>query len=171
MKWSLMALGVVVVLAGLAALVGASLPVRHHATRKARFPVSPQVLFAVIAGSPDWRPGVKRFAALPERDGRRQWWEEDSHGQKITYEVLEDYAPTRLVVRIADPKLPFGGTWSYDIAPAAGGGSELRITENGEIYNLFFRFMSRFLLGYTATIETYLRDLGAKFGQAAEIEA
>jgi len=84
--------------------------------------------------------------------------------------VLEDTAPTRLVVRIADPKLPFGGTWSYDIAPAAGGGSELRITENGEIRNVIFRFMSRFILGYTATIETYLRDLGAKFGQATEIE-
>ncbi|MGD0437439.1 MAG: hypothetical protein ABSB86_13330 [Bryobacteraceae bacterium] len=170
MKWSLLVLGVVVVLAGLVALVGAALPVRHHATRKARFRVLPQVLYAVIAGPPDWRLGVKRFAVLPEKDGRRQWWEEDSHGQKIAYEVLEDTAPTRLVVRIADPKLPFGGTWSYDIAPAAGGGSELRITENGEIRNVIFRFMSRFILGYTATIETYLRDLGAKFGQATEIE-
>ena len=99
MKWSLLVLGVVVVLAGVVALVGAALPVRHHATRKARFRVSPQVLYVVIAGPPDWRPGVKRFAVLPEKDGRRQWWEEDSHGQKIAYEVLEDTAPTRLVVR------------------------------------------------------------------------
>ena len=39
------------------------------------------------------------------------------------------------------------------------------ITENGTVTNLFFRFMSRFVFGYTATIETYLVDLGTKFGE------
>ena len=78
---------------------------------------------------------------------------------------------SRLCVRIADKGLPFGGTWTFDIAPSADGGSELRVTEDGEIYNVFFRFMARFLFGYTASIETYLRDLGAKFGQPVEIEA
>jgi hypothetical protein len=54
---------------------------------------------------------------------------------------------------------------------APGGGSELRIHENGEIYNVIFRFMARFLFGYTGSIETYLRDLGAKFGEPVAIEA
>jgi hypothetical protein len=75
------------------------------------------------------------------------------------------------VVRMADRKLPFGGTCSFDIAPAPDGGSELRITEDGEIYNVIFRFVSRFLLGYTASIEGYFRDLGANCNQAVEIEA
>jgi hypothetical protein len=162
MKWILLTLAAVVVLAGLVAAVGAALPVRHHATRKASFRVSPEALYAVIAGAPDWRGGVKRFGVQPTADGRRQWWEEDAHGQKITYEVVEEIAPKRLVVRIADRNLPFGGTWTYDIAPRPNGGSELTITEDGEIYNVIFRFVSRFFLGYTATIETYLRDLGAK---------
>jgi hypothetical protein len=170
MKWMLLALGVVVLLVALVALVGAALPVRHHATGKARFRVTPEALYAVIAGPPDWRSGVKRFGALPDNNGRRQWWEEDDHGQKMTYEVEEDIAAKRLVVRIADRNLPFGGTWSYDIAPAPGGGSELRISEDGEIYNVIYRFASRFVLGYTATMERYFRDLGAKFGQKVEIE-
>jgi hypothetical protein len=170
MKWLLLALGVVVLLAGLVALVGAALPLRHHATRKARFGVSMEVLYAVIAGPPEWRSGVKRFAVLPDHDGGRQWSEEDSHGQKITYEVLEDIPAKRLVTRIADRNLPFGGTWSYDIAPAPGGGSELRISEDGEIYNVIYRFVSRFFLGYTASIDGYFRDLGAKFKQKVEIE-
>jgi hypothetical protein len=51
-----------------------------------------------------------------------------------------------------------------------GGGSELRISENGEIYNVIFRFVSRFVLGYTSTMDTYLRDLGAKFKQPVTIE-
>ena len=74
-------------------------------------------------------------------------------------------------MRIADQGLPFGGTWTFDIAPAADGGSELRVTEDGEVYNVIFRFMARFFFGYTSSIETYLRDLGAKFGQPVEIEA
>ena len=61
--------------------------------------------------------------------------------------------------------------WTFEIAPVSGGGAELRITEDGEIYNVIFRFMARFVFGYTASIERYLRDLGAKFGQGVEIEA
>src|SRR5580658_5654656 len=98
MKWMLLALGVVVLLVALVALVGAALPLRHHATGKARFRVTPEALYAVIAGPPDWRSGVKRFGALPDKDGRRQWWEEDNHGQRMTYEVEEDIAAKRLVV-------------------------------------------------------------------------
>jgi hypothetical protein len=85
--------------------------------------------------------------------------------------LVEDVAPKRIAVRIADRNLPFGGTWSFDIAPVQGGGSELRISEDGEIYNTIFRFMARFFFGYTASIEGYLRDLGTKFSQAVEIEA
>jgi hypothetical protein len=76
----------------------------------------------------------------------------------------------RLVTRIADRNLPFGGTWTFDIAPTADGGSELRIREDGEIYNVIFRFMARFFFGYTSSIESYLKDLGAKFGQPVVME-
>ena len=84
--------------------------------------------------------------------------------------MVEDVAAKRLAVRIADRSLPFGGSWTYDVTPAPGGGSELRISEDGEIYNVIYRFVSRFFLGYTASMESYLRDLGAKFGQLVEIE-
>ena len=169
MKWILLIAGILVVLAGLVALIGAMLPVRHHGTRKARFRVSPEALYAVLAGPPDWRTGVKGFGTLPDEGGRKRWWEEDNHGQKVTFELVEDAPPRRLAVRIADRGLPFGGTWTFEIAPD-GGGSELRISEDGEIYNVIFRFMARFIFGYTGSIETYLRDLGAKFGVPVNIE-
>ncbi len=47
----------------------------------------------------------------------------------------------------------------------AEGDATLRITERGEIRSAFFRFMARFIFGYTSTMETYLRDLGTKFGE------
>ncbi|HTX33370.1 MAG TPA: SRPBCC family protein [Bryobacteraceae bacterium] len=171
MKWILWIVGGLVLLVGLMAGVGALLPERHHGTRKARYRVAPDALYAVLAGPPDWRTGVKSFGVLPEQNGRRQWWEEDTHRQKITYELVEAKPPERLAVRIAGEGLPFGGTWTFRIAPVAGGGSELRIDEDGEIYNVIFRFMARFFFGYTASIDGYLRDLGAKFGEAVSIEA
>jgi len=171
MKWVLW-IGVgLVLLVGVVALIGSLLPARHRATRKARYRVAPDALYAVLAGPPDWRTGVKSFGALPDTDGRKRWWEEDTHRQKVTFELVEDKPPTRMAVRIADRGLPFGGTWTFEITPVAGGGSDLRIDEDGEIYNVIFRFMARFFFGYTASIEGYLRDLGVKFGQAVAIEA
>ena len=46
----------------------------------------------------------------------------------------------------------------------------MRITEDGEIYNVIFRFVARFFFGYTASIEGYLRDLGHRFGELTTIE-
>jgi hypothetical protein len=164
MKWILYIGGGLVLLVAIMAVIGAMLPRAHHAARKAHFRAAPNALYAVLAGPPDWRTGVRSFGVLPEEASRKRWWEEDSHRQKITYELVEDSPPARMVVRIADRGLPFGGTWTFEIAPAPDGGSDLRISEDGEIYNVIFRFMARFFFGYTASIEGYLRDFGAKLG-------
>jgi hypothetical protein len=170
MKWVLWIVGSLAGLVALMAVIGAMLPLRHSASRRAKYRASPEALYGVLAGPPDWRTGVKSFGALPEVDGRKQWWEEDSHKQKITFELVEDKPPSRMVTRIAGRGLPFGGTWTFDIARTPDGGSELSIREDGEVYNVIFRFMARFFFGYTSSIEAYLHDLGAKFGQPVNVE-
>ena len=77
----------------------------------------------------------------------------------LYFEKME--RPSLLVTRIADPKLPFGGTWTYRLAPAAGG-TQVTITEDGEVYNPFFRFMSRFVFGYQATLNEFAKNLEAR---------
>jgi len=166
MKWVWIIGGLLVLIVGIVALIGAMLPQSHHATRRARFRQRPETIYAVLAGPPDWRGDVKGFGKLSDR----QWWEQDAHGKKITFELVEDDAPLRRVTRIADPKLPFGGTWTIEIAPEAEG-SAVRVTEDGEIYNVIFRFVARYFMGYTSSIEGYLRDLGRKFGESVQIEA
>ena len=64
---------------------------------------------------------------------------------------------------IADKDIPFGGTWDYRIEQD-GTGSRITITENGEVYNPIFRFVSRFVLGHTATLDKYLTALASKVG-------
>ncbi len=124
---------------------------------------SPETVWGQITAPPTWRPDIRGYEELPSQAGRRQWRETDKNGQTITYKTVESTAPRHLVVRIADPKLPFGGTWTYNIEPQASG-CALSITENGEVYNPVFRFVSRFVMGHTATIDAYLKALQARLG-------
>ena len=82
----------------------------------------------------------------------------------VTYELVEDVPEGKIVTRIADTNLGYSGTWSYVFEPAAGG-TTLHITEDGEVPNLLFRLMSRYVFGYTATIDTYLKALGKHLGE------
>jgi uncharacterized protein YndB with AHSA1/START domain len=147
----------------LLALAGTQLPVKHEVSRTAEFTQSPQQVWDLITGPPTWRPDVQRYEVLSSEAGHQKWREYGTHSQKIAYEVVEAYPPHRLITRIADPQLPFGGTWTYEIAPT-GNGSRLTITENGEIYNPIFRFVSKYLQGYSATIDNYLAAMHAKLG-------
>ena len=40
--------------------------------------------------------------------------------------------------------------------------AERFVAENGEIYNPVFRFIARYVQGYTATTDNYLKALSAK---------
>lgn len=167
MKWVLIVVLALLVVVGTVALIGAILPKSHTATRASRFRRPPQAVWDVIAGPPDWRAEIRSTEQLPPRDGRRMWKEVDKHGQAIKYESVEETPPRRLVTRIADPRLPYGGTWTYEIAPQPAG-CLLTITEAGEIYNPIFRFMARFVFGYTGAIDTYLKALHATLSDAVE---
>lgn len=162
-KWITIVLVVVLCLAAagaLAALVGSRLPRTHVASREGTFPVPPEAVWSTITNIdafPSWRGDVKRIQRLPDRDGRPVWIEETRSG-KMTLATDRMEAPRMLVLRIADPDLPFGGTWTYEITPAPAG-SRLTITENGEIYNPLFRFMARFVFGYEGTIASYMTAL------------
>jgi len=170
MKWFL---GIVTVLAGLlivVVVIGALLPKKHVATREARYHQPPDAIWKTITdidAMPAWRAGLKSVQRLPDRNGLPAWVETMDSGV-IPMETTVWEAPTKLVVRIADPKLPFGGTWTYEIRPTPEG-SALRITENGEVYNPIFRFVSRFILAYNSTIDGYLTSLSKKFGEPPQI--
>jgi len=79
----------------------------------------------------------------------------------------ESIPPKRLVSRIADTNLPFGGSWTYEITDDIADRTVLTITEDGDVYNPIFRFASRFVMGQTATIDRYLADVEKKFPPVA----
>ena len=169
-KWLLIVLGVVAVLVAVVWLIGASLPKEHVASRKVQLAQSPEAIWAAITdldGFTAWRKDVKAIKRLPDENGKPGWVETMDMGE-IPLRVEEMTPPRRLVTRIADPNLPFGGTWTFEIESAEGGAT-LRITENGEVRPALFRFMSKYVFGQTATIEAYLKNLAGKFGETAEL--
>jgi hypothetical protein len=144
MKWLLIIAGAVVVLIVVVVLIGALLPRDHVATRSARIPAPPDALWHTIAD-----PG-----AFPE-------WR-DEHAMAID----ASEPPRRLVRGIADVTLPFGGTWEYLVEPDGDAASRVTITERGSVYNPVFRFVSRFVMGHTATLDAYLKALDSKFARS-----
>ncbi len=153
------------------ALIGTCLPRSHEATRTAAFHRRPAELYAAVrdfAALPSWRSDLRSTEILPPRDGHVCYREISRH-RPITYLVLEDKAAETLTVKIADENLPFGGTWTFEFSSTTEGG-RVRIIEHGEVKNVIFRFMARFIFGYTGSIDNYLRDLGKKFGETVVLE-
>ena len=157
----------VIVLTALLAVVlvplvgGFMLPQAHVATRSADFRVSPDSLWQVItrvSDYPYWRTGITDVEVLVIRDRLPRWIEHSSDG-RVTYEAIEGERGRRLVVRMESEGMPYGGSWTYVLAPTVDGGTTLSIAENGEVYNPIFRFLARFVIGHTATLDQFLGDL------------
>jgi uncharacterized protein YndB with AHSA1/START domain len=164
MKWLGLIGLAVAALVLVAAVVGLLLPKNHHASREEIVAAPPQAVWDAITGIerfPSWRKDVKHVQSLPNQDGRRMWSEDGTSGQ-LTFAIERAEAPRLLVTRLADPKLPFGGTWTYELSPVTNG-TRVRISEDGEIYNPLFRFMARYIFGHDGTITSYLAALQGKF--------
>ena len=162
-RFILIAIGVLMVAVLAVVVIGWRLPVAHVATRAVLLTASPDTVFALISKPEDypmWRPDVKQVDVTMEQGVTR--FREDGSNGPILFEIIERVPPKRLVTRIADKSLPFGGRWIYEVTPMPGG-SELRIIEEGEVYNPVFRFVSRFIMGHDSTIEAYLAAVKKRF--------
>jgi len=161
MRWVVYAVGAIVLLGVIVTAIGAMLPKGHTASRTARIDMPPDALYARlidVTRYQSWRPDVKSLERLPDKGGMPAWIEE-SNGMKIPMRFERMERPSLLVGRIDTDDLPFGGTWTYRIAAAGSGASDLTITEDGEVRNPIFRFVSRFVFGHYATIDAYLKNL------------
>jgi hypothetical protein len=162
MKWLLIVVALLVLLALVAVVVGLLLPKAHQASSKAIIGARLEVVYAILvdfAAAPTWRRGVKKVELLAPRDGKLSFKEWGDNGE-MTYVVEESLPPRRLVTRIVDQSA-FGGTWTFELTPQ-GEATAVEITERGEVYNPMFRFMSTFFFSPTATLDHYLEDLKKK---------
>jgi uncharacterized protein YndB with AHSA1/START domain len=167
MRWVLAGAGVIVVLAAAVVTLGMLLPRDHVVARAARIAAPPESVWRLLTTPtefPAWRTDVTGIEILPAGKYLAMWRERSRHGS-IEMAIEAQEPPRRLVTRIADTTLPFGGSWQFDVAPDGDDASRVTITERGSVYNPIFRVVSRYVMGHTATIDGYLRALGQHYGQ------
>ena len=166
MKLFLILLAVVFGLIAAMLVIGALLPKSHVASRQIVLHRSPEEVYQTVrdfAAAPSWRPDLKRVEMIATTDNQVRFREHGDQGE-ITYELIEDRPGEKIVTRIADLDLGYSGAWTYRFTKESAG-TRVQITEAGEVSNILFRFLSRFVFGHTSTMEKYLTALGKKFGE------
>ena len=164
MMWILWIIGALAALIAVVWIVGMMLPQSHTATRTLRVNQPPDAVWKAItdyAAQPQWRAELKKIERMPDNNGHEVWKEYNSAGE-MPLETTEAVAPRRLVRKIG-AGLPFGGGWTYELAPD-GAGTTLKITEDGEVYNPIFRVVGKFM-DARASMTAFQTGLAKKFGE------
>jgi uncharacterized membrane protein len=167
-------LGLIVVfglLLGIVAIIGSRLPLSHVATRSIWLRQPHEKVYGLIRdfhNASSWRSDVSSVEMLGETGGIVRYREHGRQGD-VTYELVQDLNGQRIVTRIVDQDLGYSGSWTIDFA-SENSGTRVRVTENGEVSNVMFRFLSRYVFGHTSTIDTYLTSLADHFNESAYLE-
>ena len=167
LRWSGYLFVVLLIVVAVVMVMGSRLPEEHAATAVAEIPAAPQRVWDVIAdvgAQPKWRTGLKAVEMLPPGAGG-PCWNEVQTGQVMALCVDASDPPAdgkagRRMVRIADPKLPFGGTWTYVLEPVGAAATRVTIREDGIARPAMWRFVSHYVMGEDAQVKQYLKDLG-----------
>lgn len=136
--------------------IGRSLPEKHTASKTASFASSPDDVWKVVTNVSEWKSWRKDVKEV-SKTGPDTFKEKSSNGE-VEYRISNSVPGVSHTTTIITKGLPYGGTWDY-VFEKEGTGCKLTITENGEVYNPFFRFMSKYFFGHDGTLKAYMSDL------------
>jgi uncharacterized protein YndB with AHSA1/START domain len=160
-----------VAIVGIVFVVGLILPREHRAASRISLRRPPGEVWPVVRDPGSlvgtWSD-LKSARRLPDQGGK-EVWEQNAGGFPLKLIIDESTPPSRLVMRIdASADATFGGIWTYEISPAAGG-SMVTVTEAGYVNNPLFRTMMK-VMGVHKTADGYLAALAKKFGETVKPE-
>jgi hypothetical protein len=159
MKWLLIIIIAIVALIAIMYLIGYFMPVQHVSTHSVVLNSNAEKVWTILHDHgqyPSWRSDVKKV----EVADATHWTEISSNGT-ITFEAQISEPLLSFDAHITNKDLPFGGKWTYKLSPN-NTGTQLTITEHGEVYNPIFRFMSKYVFGHNATLKKFADDLSKK---------
>lgn len=143
--------------------VGRAQPERHTARIAFTIAQPRATVWAAITdyGSmPQWWPAVKSVRLETRPNGEVVTWNTDKRGQTIGFRTKEEKAPARLVREITGEGLPFGGTWTYELAEE-NGGTRVTLTEDGFVTSPMFRGIAKLFMSPDATMRDYEKHFTA----------
>lgn len=142
-------------------VIGAFVPEEHSVSATVELPASQQRVWQLLTdidSQPKWRTGLVSVQHLPDENGHPCWAEVQKHMRMPLCADLSAPESTR-IIRIADPSLPFGGNWNYQLVSTGPSSSRLTITENGTVGPALWRFLDRFIIHEDANIKQFEADL------------
>ena len=164
-------------LLGLLALVvvasGFLMPKEHSVTRTACLDSAVDEVWDLVAdfeGYADWREDVQRIEVVSGGSGaslQGSRFIEYGSEEPILFEVELADRPSRLVSRIADEGLPFGGRWTFELSRTSECTTLVEITEDGHVSNFLYRALSP-LFSKTATMDRWLDHLRGRLGESEQ---
>lgn len=173
LRWTLVAIVVVLVLYLSGTLIGLSLPAEHAASRRVVLEaVPPEAVWRTVLDpetQAEWRTDIRRIEVLPSRTGGPVWRERYRNGRSLVLATSQLIPQRRWERRVADPRAPFSGTWTLSLTPA-GSGTLIDLKETAEVPNPFFRFVAKYIVGHGRAVDSYLRFLARRFGQRVELQ-
>ena len=146
-------------------LAGSSMSREHRSVVTATFKAARAAVWSAItdyAAMPLWWPAVKSIRVERLPDGTELTWNKEPHGREIPFRTGESRLNEKLVRIVATEKMdrsPFGGTWTFVLTDAPGGGTQLTLTEDGFINPALFRSVMKWFIGYDATQKDFLAHL------------
>lgn len=150
--------GLIAVTVAALAIYGSTQPRDHEVSATVQLERPTAEVFAIVedvASHPCWRTGLSKVEIVSESPRR---FVEHVDGETVTYEVDERVEGRKLVVRIADEDLPYGGSWTYELTPVDGG-TALTITERGFVDGVVLRGIAALVMDPLASIAQYERDI------------
>ena len=143
---------------------GGQLPEVHEVTVKARFRASGPKLWTLISdfeGQPKWK---KSLVSVKRQEGDGEVYVEDYGGTKLTLKTEERIEGLRLVRALVNQKIPYQGSWTYQLEPLGQEECLLTLTEKAQIQNPVFRFLAQGLFGYEESLKAALTELSEVAG-------
>jgi uncharacterized protein YndB with AHSA1/START domain len=151
-------------------IAGSRMPREHTSQLKATFPADRAAVWDAITdynGMPGWWPAVKSTRLERLTDGTEITWNKDSHGNEVPFKTTLLHPQQKLVRTIAGKDQPFGGSWTFDLADGAGGGTELTLTEDGWIQPPFYRAVARWFIGLDSNQKDFMAHLAKHLADKA----
>jgi len=142
-------------------LAGRRLPERHTSRLTVLLPAARLAVWSVITDyprMPEWWPAVRTIRLEARPNGETWTWNTDGAGQEIAFRTREQRVPSRLVREMMGADLPFGGTWTFELAEE-GANTRLTLTEDGFIRSPLFRATARYFLGLDRTLKDFAISL------------
>jgi hypothetical protein len=165
MLWILFVMGAIVAVVVSLIVGGLVTPRDHVVARAVSVPTTVSATWQTVRDFSryiEWRDELENAAVVDLEQSQPRWRETTTRGS-VTFGVIIDQPPHRMSARILDDDLPFTGEWTWSLI-ADDVGTRVTITERGSVGNPVFRFIAAHFLGYTRSLDGYLRALARHHG-------